>query len=189
MSYASVVEADDRLSYSAAWLALSEEEKQNHLVTAVLWLNSSYVFKGCVSVTEIEDVQQAGFPYSFPVTLSRLAIAEVIKPVWPRVECCTGAVLKDDNGFELTGIPYEIRSAQILAAEANLSTPLFSEPTTETGGLSKKRIRAGSVEIEKVWQLPQRGKLGELLIPTIDSMLQFLGHRKGVHSGRLVNFV
>lgn len=188
MSYASVADADLRLAYDADWLALSEEDKQNHLVTAVLWLNSRFVYDGCIADTEIADTQQAGFPFSFPATLSKLAIAEMIRPQWPRVECCTGGVLKDRNGFDLVGIPAAVRSAQILAAAENLSTPLFSASTTESGGLKRKKITAGRVSIEKEWEQAQRGKLGELVIPIIDTMMGSLADVRGAYTGRMVNF-
>lgn len=191
MSYLTVAEADTMLGYSQAWLALDDDIKKNHLATAALWLNYSYEWPGCIAScpSPVVEVEDTGFPYTFPIVWGAERALIAARAEWPRVGCC-GDVLTDDDGCEIEGIPDAVKSAQAMAALTSLTVPLFGQPSASSdGGLTKKLIKAGSVTIEKQWSEPTRGDAGQVVISSIDAILHKIAKRRGVSVSHSVLFM
>lgn len=183
MSYLTIIEADYHLAHNAAWLALSDTVKLNHIATSALWLNYAYDWPGVVaSCAAIEDQTNLyqGLPYSLPFTLVPGEDYEsLLRPAWPRVNP-NGGDLLDCEGCPITGIPVAVKYAQAIALEQGLTVPLFASATSSTGdGLVKKAIKAGSVSIELGWAEPQRGTGGQLSITKVDAALYCIACKRG----------
>lgn len=191
MSYATVAEADSMLSHSAAWLGLDEESKRNHLATATLWLNFSYEWPGCVASCGIApEGGHQGLPYSLPFTLSPAEAIDSARPEWPRVDCCAGGPVKDSDGCVISGVPRAIKAAEVKAALANMTVPLFGQPAMASdGGLTKKLIKAGPITVERQWAEPTRASEGQLVLADVDAILYKIATRRGVKTGRPVLFM
>lgn len=187
MSYLTLGEANTLLAHSAAWLALSDDVKKNHLITASLWLNFTYEWPGCIGSCETApEGGYEGLPYSLPFTLGTEAALKVSKPQWPRVICGTDDPVMGRDCCPLIGVPYEVKSAQAFAALEGLTVPLFGSPSQASdGGLIKKVIKAGSVAIEKQWSSPTRGREGQLYISSVDAILDGIATRRGMKTGRM----
>ena len=192
MSYASVSEADTGLAHSAAWTALDADTKERHLATAALWLNFSYDWPGCIAScpADTSSSDSQALPLVLPFTLTVTDASALTRSEWPRVDCCTGEAITDTDGCPISGIPFALKQAQIIAAGVSVTTPLFSVPTTvDDGGLTKKRIKVGSIEIERNWSEPTTGSEGQLVLTQVDAVLMKIGKRRGVSTGRLMDFL
>ena len=192
MSYATVSEADSGLAHSAAWTALDENTKERHLATAALWLNFSYDWPGCISSCPAESTgsESLALPLVLPFVLTVSEASTLTRSEWPRVDCCTGEPVTDTDGCPINGIPNALKQAQIIAAGVSVSTPLFSVPTTaDDGGLTKKRIKVGSIEIERNWAEPTTGSEGQIILTQVDAVLMKVGTRRGVSTGRMLSFL
>ncbi|WP_299085308.1 hypothetical protein, partial [uncultured Paraglaciecola sp.] len=66
MSRLTITEADNLLSHSAAWLALDDDTKERHISTAILWLNYTYEWRGCIASCPVPQSTLSGYPYTFP---------------------------------------------------------------------------------------------------------------------------
>lgn len=188
MSYATVAEADARLSYLPAWAALDTAEKVRRLDSAGLYLNVSYDWPGVVASCPVPAIVPAngGYPYTYPSMYSSAQIRQAMRPQWPRRHPLGGDLL-DEDGCPLLGVPVAVKFAEIAAAASSLVTPLFATPAVAAdGGLTKKRIKAGSVEIERQWSEPLRGAAGEHIIRECDAYLERIAVRRGTRTGRYI---
>lgn len=187
MTYATVSEADERLVQSEPWQALTVAQKNAHLSTAALWLNYSYVWGGKLEACPVyTDSAATALPLTFPITFSSATAArELVSPMWPRVCCDGSALVNTETGCEIVGVPHEVKMAQIFAAEQSASTALFAQPSVNDGQLIKKRVKAGSVEIEQQWSSADRGSGGEVILTNISAFLLGLGTRRGSTTGRI----
>jgi len=189
VSYATLAQANDTLESNQEWSRLSDEDKNRHLITAALWLNFNYEWPGKPSAEcSIKPEPEAGYPYSFPFAYPADGALKLLTALWPRLDCCDQPVC-DMHGCPIYGIPDAVKYAQILAVQQSLVTPLFSTPTTTASqSLTRKKVKAGPIEIDKEWTEPERGAQGQLIINEIDAVLANIANRKGTTVGRLPNF-